>query len=142
MPILKPDTSNAADLSPINEGIYKGSIVAVTAKKSKEKQENMLELKCKLQVDGKEKERTTFVMLEGKGAGAFDNLLRAVHMDQLADVYKDPNVTDKPDFDTDSLLNQEVQFRIEADLYQKKDDQGNPVGSARITDKIVGFLKA
>jgi hypothetical protein len=143
MPLIQPDTSEAADLSPIPEGTYPGKIKEVKPTKSK-KQENMLETKVSITVPGSDKPRTrkTWIMIEGAGAGNFDQLLRACHFDELADKYKDPSITEKPPFDTDSLVDQDVNVVIVPEIYQRTGPDGNPVGEPELRDRIKGFLKA
>lgn len=130
MPIVQPDTTQAEDLSPIEPNTYRARIVECGNQKGKEKGTNMIVPKFKVNVNGKERSRTAYLVIEGPGAWNFDQLLRAVNMTPLADQYRDPNVQPKPPFDTDSLVNQEMMVVITEDLYQ---------GQKR--DKITGFLR-
>lgn len=145
MPILKPDTSEAIEMTPIEAGTYKSKIIEAPIQQSKGEGGKaklwMVVPKFEVLVNGKERTRKTYLVTEGEGAGGFDQLLRAVNMDELADQYKDPNVQPKPEFDTDTLIGQELNLIIDADLYQKRDASGNPVGSPELRDKIKGFLK-
>ena len=142
MPIIQPDLSEAADLSPISEGTYPGKIKEAVPEISKEKKTPMIRLKVGVQVDGKERTRRAYIMTAGPGASGFDQLLRAVHMDELADKYKDPEVTNKPAFDTDTLVDQDVNVIIVPELFQQKGPDGNPIGSPEVRDRIKGFAKA
>lgn len=133
MPIVAPDTTQAQDMGPIDPGSYPATITACDSQKSKEKGTPMIVPKFDVTVPGAEKPRprTSYIVLTGPGSWNFDQLLRAVHMDQLADQYKDPAVNPKPPFDTDRLVGQKLQVVIEKDLYQ-----------GQVRDKITGFLKA
>ena len=81
--------------------------------------------------DGKSgtKEREAWIVIEGPGSFNFDQLLRAVNMDELADQYADEN-QEGPAFDTDTLIGQELNVIVDHDDYK---------GS--IVDKINGYLK-
>lgn len=131
MPIVQPDTAQAEDLSPIEPNTYRARIVECGFQKGKEKGTNMIVPKFKVKVGEKERTRTAYIVIEGPGAWNFDQLLRAVHMEQLADQYRNPAVSPKPAFDTDALINQELNVVIVEDVYQ---------GQKR--DKISGFLRA
>jgi hypothetical protein len=130
MPIVQPDTTQAEDLSPIEPGTYRARISECGHQKGKEKGTNMIVPKFKVTVNGKERPRTAYLVIEGPGAWNFDQLLRACNMVQLADDYRNPAVQPKPPFHTDRLVNQEVNVVITEDLYQ---------GQKR--DKITGFLR-
>lgn len=142
MGLLQPDLTEAIDLTPISEGTYKGKIIEAKAELSREKKTPMCVTKFAISVDeGKPRTRKAYITVSGEGAGAFDQLLRACHFDDLADKYKDPNVQPKPSFDTDQLVGQELNIIIVPDLYQKTDGAGNNVGSPELRDKIKGYLK-
>ena len=81
--------------------------------------------------DGKsgQKEREAYIVTEGPGSFNFDQLLRAVNMDELADQYADENQAG-PAFDTDTLIGQELNVMVDHQDYQ---------GSIR--DTINGYLK-
>lgn len=131
MPIIQPDTSQQIDMGPIEPGTYNAKIVACSFERSKEKGTPMIVPELEVNVDGKLRKRKTWVVTEGAGSFNFDQLLRACNFDALADTYKDPNVAN-PDFDTDSLIGQELQVVVDTQL----DKQGNP------RDNIKTFLKA
>lgn len=128
MPIIYPNTADMIDMSPIEPGVYPGTIVEADAKTSS-KGNQMVVAKQELQVNGKPKIRTSYLVVTGPGSGQFDQLLRACHMDDLADQFK---AGEQVPFDTDSLLGQAVMVRIEADT----DDSGN------IRDQIRGYMRA
>lgn len=130
MPIVTPDTSQAEDLSPIDPGTYPASIVSCDTQKGKEKGTLMIVPKFEVTVSGKIRKRTAYVVCEGAGSWNFDQLLRACHMDELADQFHDPNVIPKPAFDTDVLIGQELHVVIDENLYQ---------GQKR--DQITGYLR-
>lgn len=125
MPIIQPDTSAAEDMSQIEPGTYRAKIVACEVKTSKEKGTPMIVPKLEVVVVAGQKPRTRYAYLvtEGPGAGGFDQLLRATHFDKLADQLKDPSVSPKPPFDTDQLVNQELQVVVTEEIYnnQKRD---------------------
>ena len=137
MPVLQPDTSAAEDFSqPIAPGTYAARIIAVEAGKSKAGNQKIMP-KFEIIVDGKKRTRTAHLNIEGAGSIGFDQLLRACHMAELADAYRDPSITHKPPFDTDTLRDQELQVVIEENLY--KPDGG---GAEQKRDQISGYLKA
>ena len=137
MPVLQPDTSAAEDFSqPIAPGTYKATIVDVDVRKSKEGN-MMIVPKFKVSVDGHERTRQSYLVISGEGRMGFDQLLRACHMNDLADAYRDPSVQPKPPFDTDTLRQQEVQVVIEENLY--KPEGG---GAEQRRDQITGYLRA
>lgn len=142
MPLITPDTSEMIDTTPLPEGTYKAKVTAAEPKTSK-KGNPMIVVKLEVTVPGQDKPRTrqAFLPISGEGAGGFDMILRACHFDDLAEKYKDPNVQPKPAFDTDQLINQELDLVIVPDLYQQLDAAGNPVGSPELRDKIKGYQK-
>ena len=97
----------------------------------KEKGTPMIVPTFEVKYKDKKRPRDAYVVTEGPGSWNFDQLLRAVHMDALADAYKDPAVTPKPPFDTDSLIDQELNVVVVEQLYQ---------GQKR--DAINGYLRA
>lgn len=131
MPIIQPDTSEAVNMGPIEPGTYRAKIVDVPYQLSK-KNNPMIVPKFEISVgDEKPRVRQAFLVISGPGSFNFDQLLRACHFDELADQYKDPSVPN-PDFDTDTLVGQELQVVIDSRL-----DDGN-----NLRDDIKGFLKA
>lgn len=130
MPVVQPDTSQAEDLSPIEPNTYPARIVECAFEKSKEKNTPMIVPKFKVKVGEKERTRQSYLVIAGPGAWNFDQLLRACHMDELANKYRDPAVSPKPPFDTDSLINQELLVVVEEELYK---------GQKR--DRINGYLR-
>lgn len=145
MPIINPDTSEAIDLTTIEAGTYHAKITEAPTQHSKGEGGKVKVLmvvpKFAITVNGKERSRKAYLPCEGDGSAGFDQLLRAVHMDELADVYKDPAQANPP-FDTDVLINQELELVIDNEYFQKKDPAGNPIGQPELRDKIKSFLKA
>src|SRR6266571_4373841 len=135
MPVLTPDTSAAEDFSrPIPPGTYRAVIVACDAGGSKQGNQKIMP-KFKVSVDGHDRTRTSHLVISGEGSMGLDQLLRAVHLEKLAEAYRDPTVTPKPPLDTDSLIQQELQVVIEENLY-KPDG-----GAEQKRDQIVGYQK-
>lgn len=131
MPVLNPDTSQAQDFTtPIEPGTYHAKIVACAAQNSK-KGNPMIVPKFEITMpDGKTRTRQAYLVITGEGAMGFDQILRACHMTDLADQLRDPSVSPKPSFDTDTLVGQELQVIIEPNLYE---------GQKR--DQIAGYLR-
>jgi hypothetical protein len=125
MPIVTPDTSQMVDMGPIEPGTYKAKVKACGVSKGKEKGTAMIVPDFEVFVPGQDepRPRTAWLVIEGKGTWGFDQFLRALHMDELADKYKDPSVSPKPPLDTDIFVGQELQVVIEEQLYkgQKRD---------------------
>lgn len=143
MPVIQPDTSLAQDMAPLEAGTYPAKIVAAPTQVSKtEKQNLMVVPKFEINVNGKTRTRQSYVVVSGEGSLGFDQLLRACHMDDLADQYRDPSVQPKPPFDTDSLIDQELMVVVDQELYQKKLNDGTVVGQPEIRDRIKSYLKA
>lgn len=132
-PIIQPDTSEAQDMAAIEPGTYPAEITAVDFQTSKKSGNPMIVPKFAVTVEQGKKPRTrqTYLVITGEGAFGFDQLLRACHLDEIADQYKDPSVQPKPPFDTDTLIGQKVQVVVVEDIYE---------GQKR--DKISGYLKA
>lgn len=128
---LQPDTAEAADLmSPIPNGTYKAVIREAKVDTSKAGNEG-LRLKVGVEVNGTERTRTSWVNVSGKGAIGFDQLLRACHMDDLADIYVSKDRVTKPAFDEQTLVGQNVQVVIDQQLYE-----------GQMRDQIKSWLKA
>ena len=115
MPIIQPDTSLAQDMGAIEPGTYPGKILEVEYKTSS-KGSPMIVPKVEVNVGGKMRTRTAYVVVTGAGAYGFDQLLRACGFEDIADQYRDPSQANPP-FDTDQLIGQEVQVRIDNELY-------------------------
>lgn len=129
-PIVTPDTTQMVNMGPIDPGTYKAKVKACGAQKGKEKGTNMIVPEFEVQVGEDVRPRTAYICIEGKGAWNFDQFLRAVHMDALADQYADPNVQPKPPLDTDIFVGQELQVVIEPNMYQ-----------GQLRDQITGYLR-
>ncbi len=137
-PVLQPDTSAAEDYStPIPPGTYKARIVGVEVGLSKAKNQKIMP-KFEINVDGHKRNRTAHLVISGEGSMGFDQLLRACHMTELADQYRDPAVTSKPSFDTDSLRDQELQVVVEENIYKPD----TPGAQEQRRDQITGYLRA
>lgn len=130
MPIIQPDTSAAVNMGPIEPGTYKAKITAVGYKTSKEKGTPMIVPEFEVNVNGEIRPRSAHLVITGKGAMGFDQLLRATGFDDVADKYRDPS-QDNPPFDTDSLVGQELEVIIENEMYEGKKQ-----------DRIQGFMRA
>ena len=129
MPVVQPNTVGMIDMTPISEGTYPAKVIACGSQQSK-KGNMMVVPKFAIDVDGSEREREAYQVIEGKGSGNFDQLLRACNMEELADQYVDPE-QDNPPFDTDVLIDQELLVIIGKQMYE---------GQER--DTIIGYLKA
>lgn len=129
MPVIQPDTSLAEEMSPIEPGTYPARIESCDFQTSKEKNTPMIVPNFVVKVGDKERTRKAYIVIQGKGAWNFDQLLRAVGMGALADAYRDPSAA-KPQFDTDSLVGQELNVVVEEEIYN---------GQKR--DRINGYLK-
>lgn len=136
MPVLQPDTTEAEDFStPINPGTYKARIDSCDGGVSKNGNQKIMPI-FKVKVGDQTRTRKAHIVITGAGAMSFDQLLRACHMDKLADHYRDKSVKEKKPFDTNTLVGQELQIIIDKDLYKPEDG-----GQERVTDKIIGYLK-
>jgi hypothetical protein len=135
MPVVNPDTSAAQELTALPPATYKAKIKEVEFKTSKSAGNPMIVPKFEVEVPGSDKPRTrqAYLVITGEGAYGFDQLLRACGFDEIADKIKAPAVdgVEKPAFDTDELIGQELNLVIEADSYQ-----------GQLRDKIKSFLKA
>jgi hypothetical protein len=130
-PIINPDTSNMTDMGPIPAGTYLAEIGGVVYETSKSSGNPMIVVTFNVEVDGKPRPRKSYLVISGEGAYGFDQLLRSTGFGQMADQYKDKNVSPKPDFDTDMLVGQRVQVVVEPDTYQ-----------GQLRDRIKSFLPA
>ncbi len=136
MPILNPDTSDAEDFStPIEPNTYPARIVACDAGKSKAGNQKVMP-KFKISVGDTTRTRTAHLNISGEGAIGFDQLLRAVDMDELADAYKDKQLNPKPPFDTNSLIGCELLVVVEENLYHNPDTKQD-----ERRDQISGYLR-
>jgi len=129
MPIIYPNTSDMVDFSPIEPGPYRAKIAEVEVTTSKKSGHGMLVVKCLVDVGGREYTRSAYVMTEGKGAGNFDQLLRACNFGSQADAIK---AGGEVPFDTDDLIGQDVVVLIKHELDQN--------GQTR--DRIDSFIAA
>lgn len=132
MPIITPDTSMVEDFSkPIEEGTYRARIVSVDVGRSKAGAAKIVP-KFEIAVgDGKRRTRVAHLNVEGEGALGFDQLLRACHLQDLADEYRQGS---KKPFDTDVLVGQELQVVIAQEVYKPEG------GQEQLRDRITGFL--
>lgn len=122
MPTINPDTSAAQEMSAIEPGTYRAKIVSVEFKMSKSGNP-MIVPKFELDVEGKKRNRQSYLVISGEGAYGFDQLLRACGFADLADQYKDPNQANPP-FDTDDLVGSELEVVVDTDMYngEKRDN--------------------
>lgn len=130
MPLIQPDTSEALDQGPIDPGTYKAKIVEAVPGVSKGKGNPIVTTKFHVDVEGKTRTRTAWLVTSGEASFQFDQLLRCTGFEAQADAFKAKG-GDKPPFDTDWLVGQEVNVVIAADEYQ-----------GQLRDKIQSFLKA
>ena len=141
-PVINPNTKDMEDMGPTIPGTYLGVIKACEAQTSK-KGNSMIVPKIEIQAKDEKgrpatKTRTAYLVTEGRGTASFDALLRACHMDSLADKYRNG---ERVPFDTDSLVGQELQVVVENETYQPIDDAGNKQGDLQVRDRIKTFLK-
>jgi hypothetical protein len=132
MPLIKPDTSTAVEFVNIAPGTYKAKITACPFETSKA-QNPMIVPNFDIEVEGKIMKRKGYLVITGEGAGGFSQLLRACHFDDLAAKYADKSIAlaDKPDFNTDDLVGQELNVVVDHQLYN---------GTMR--DYLKAYLKA
>lgn len=130
-PIINPDTSNMVEMGAIPAGTYPSEIAKVDFETSKSSGNPMIVTTFDVEVDGKVRPRKAYLVIQGEGAYGFDQLLRSCGFQHLADAYKDPNVSPKPDFDTDMLVGQKVNVVIEPDTY-----------NGQLRDRVRSFLPA
>lgn len=122
MPLLEPDLS---DVGPIQPGTYTGKILTAEAKTSKSGNQMSVH-KISLNVNGKSRERDVYLVVAGKGAYGFFNLLKACGFRDIADRMA---AGEKVQFDNDQLIGQEVNCVVEPDTYNDSP-----------SDKIASFL--
>jgi hypothetical protein len=130
MPIINPDTTQMLEMGAIEPGTYLAEISAVESKLSKAGNP-MIVVDFGIQVGDSVRPRKSYLVITGEGAYNFDQLLRACGFHQLADQYKDKNVSPKPSFDTDQLIGQRVNVVVEPNLY-----------NGEMRDQIKSYLPA
>ena len=128
-PIINPDLTAVKSQGPIDPGVYPAKIIDVQSKTS-QKGNPMIVPKLEITV-GQDDVRTreAYLVITGAGAYGFEQLLRACGFDDVADKYKDPDA-EKPAFDTDNLIGQELNVQIESDTYNNQ-----------LRDKVQSYLK-
>lgn len=131
-PLIKPDLSDADSFGPIPPNTYPAKIESVEAKTSG-KGNPMVVPKFAITVDGKVRKRNAYLVIQGEGAYGFSQLLRACHFDELATAWADKSVAlaDKPEFNTDDLVGQELMVVIDHQLY-----------NGEMRDTIKNYLRA
>jgi hypothetical protein len=127
MPIIHPDTSEIPSNDPVEPGVYAGKIISVDTKISNAGNQ-MIVPKVEFNAGGQRRVRNDYVVVTGKGAFKFDQLLRATGFEGVADALRDGSGSS---FDTDELIGVEVNVQIEADTY-----------NGELRDKVAGYLKA
>lgn len=130
MPIIKPDLTEAVKFTVMEDGTYLATIKDADFQTSKEKGTPMVVPTLEIDYRGEMQTRKAYLPITGKGAGGFEQLLRACHFDELADAYSSPEVTDKPEFNTDDLRGQEVQVIVTQSMY-----------NGQMRDNVTGFLR-
>ena len=129
MPIINPDLSEVKSQGPIEPGVYRAKILEVDYKTSG-KGNPMIVPKIEVEVGQDDKRtRNAYLVITGAGAYGFEQLLRATGFDDIADAYQDKDAQ-KPAFDTDQLIGQELQVQIESDTY-----------NGQLRDTIKSYLK-
>lgn len=130
MPIITPDTSSQLEFKPLEPGTYPAKITDVQYGTSKSSGNPMLTVTMDVNAEGRAVPRKAFLVITGEGSYGFDQLLRACRMDQLADAYKDKSA-EKPPFDTDELIGQEINVIVEHETYNNQ-----------LRDRVKTFLRA
>jgi hypothetical protein len=126
MPLIQPDLSEIP--KPIEPGTYSAKIQAVELGTSKSGNPKLV-IKIAVNENGKEHNRELHMPYQGKGASGFGQLLRAVHMGDLAERLASGG--SGISFNTDDLIGQAFNAVVEQELYN-----GQP------QDKIIGYLPA
>ncbi len=116
MPIIQPDTSNVTEYTPMEPGTYAAKIIDCPYKMSK-KENPMIVPEFEIEYKDKLRKKKAYLVSEGEGAGGFDQLLRATGFEEVAEASKRG---ERPEFDTDNLIGQEVLVVIEADMFNDK----------------------
>lgn len=129
MPIIQPDLSEVQS-NVIEPNTWMANITNVETGISKNGNPKIVVHLDVTAQGGKQFKRQSHLIITGKGAFQFEQLLRATGFGDVADAYKNPNAP-KPDFDTDMLIGKPVNVVVEADTYN-----GAP------SDKIQQFLAA
>jgi hypothetical protein len=127
VPTIYPNLKDVKEFQPIKPGTYKASITKCETKTSKS-DNPMIVPTFGVEVDGEVVSRDAFLLITGKGAFRFDELLRACRFDDIADRMR---AGDDVPFDTDQLVGQRLQVTIENEPYEN-----------RIVDRVQRFLKA
>lgn len=130
-PLIKPDLSDADSFGPIEPGTYPAKIESVDFKTSG-KGNPMIVPKFTIEVNGKNRKRNSYLVISGEGAYGFSQLLRACHFDEIAQAYGDKSIPldQKPEFNTDDLVGQELNVVIDHQLY-----------NGEMRDTIKNYLK-
>lgn len=128
MPILRPDLSEVKEFKAIRPaGTYRADIKNVTAGMSKTGNPKIV-VDLDIDVNGEIYKREAHLVISGKGAFNFEQLLRATGFGAVADAYKSTDGP-KPDFDSDNLIGKSVIVIVEEDVYND-----------RPSDSIKGYL--
>jgi len=131
-PLIKPDLTDADSFGPIEPGTYPAKIESVEFKQSG-KGNPMIVPKFAIAVGDKVRKRNSYLVIAGEGAYGFSQLLRATHFDELAQAYGDKSISlaDKPEFNTDDLIGQELMVVLDHQLY-----------NGEMRDTIKNYLRA
>lgn len=132
MPLIKPDTSAAQGMGTIEPNTYPAKITGVEFSTSK-KGNPMIVPTFEISVGAETRTRKSYLVITGEGAYGFEQLLRACHFDAQADAYADKSVplADKPEFNTDDLIGQELNVVIDHQSY-----------NGELRDYIRNYLRA
>lgn len=128
MPIINPDTTEAEELGPIEPNTYKAKITEVKSQAAKSSGNPMIVVSLEIDVAGKPRSRDSYLVITGKGAFGFDQLLRVTGFSEYADKLK---AGEKEPFDTDQLVGQELNVVVIPDTY-----------NGQLRDKVSSFLRA
>lgn len=119
-PLIKPDLSNASDFTNLDPNTYPAKIVGCEYQMSK-KENPMIVPEFEITVPGTDKraKRKAYLVISGEGAYGFGQLLRATNFDQLAAAYSNKEIplSEKPEFNTDDLIGQELNVVIDHQMY-------------------------
>ncbi len=128
--VIQPRTQDMIDMTPIDPGTYPATVTKAEPGTGKAKGTPLLVVDFAVNVPDRSEPcpRTSYMPTEGKGTWGFDQFLRAVNMEEIADQLKEGQ--DVP-IDTDVFVGQELQVVIDHQEYQ---------GTMR--DTITTYLKA
>ena len=118
-PLIKPDLSQAQEMTNIDPGTYPAKVLQCDFQNSKNNNP-MIVPNFEIKVGDTTKKRKAYLVINGEGAYGFGQLLRACNFNELADAYANKSIplADKPDFNTDDLVGKELMVVIDHQMYQ------------------------